>query len=182
MAPLDPTVAHTLDHADSSDEDDLIAALESDSEATLTHLREQRLQQLHAELAKAATLKELPGHGVYTSCREEKDLLHITTTTKFCVVHFMKPDFHRCGIMEAKLRVLAEKHYETRFIGVDVEDAPFVVARLGVQVLPCVMCFVDGVGRERILGFEGIGLYGGGVGAEVTGGRSVESSENGGGG
>ena len=38
----------------------------------------------------------------------------------------------------------------------DAGDAPFLVARLGVKVLPCVIAFVDGVGRERVVGFEGL--------------------------
>ena len=37
-----------------------------------------------------------------------------------------------------------------------VEDAPFLVERLGVKVLPCVIGFVDGVGVERVVGFEGL--------------------------
>lgn len=39
----------------------------------------------------------------------------------------------------------------------NVENAPFLVARLKIQVLPCVICFVDGVGTDRIVGFEGLG-------------------------
>jgi thioredoxin-like negative regulator of GroEL len=38
-----------------------------------------------------------------------------------------------------------------------VEHAPFLVTKLKVQVLPCIICFVDGVGVDRIIGFEGLG-------------------------
>lgn len=31
------------------------------------------------------------------------------------------------------------------------------MTRLGVQVLPCVIAFIDGVGADRIIGFEGLG-------------------------
>lgn len=40
---------------------------------------------------------------------------------------------------------------------IDVGNAPFLVEKLGVRVLPCVICFVDGVGVERVVGFEGLG-------------------------
>ncbi|KAK0940242.1 hypothetical protein LTR29_008140 [Friedmanniomyces endolithicus] len=161
MSTLDPTVARVLDHRpttdpDSGDEDALIAALESSQEETA--LRERRLQQLHAELSRAKTLKQQPGHGQYQEIKDEKELLTITTSTPLCVVHFMKPDFNRCRIMDQKLAVLAEKHLDTRFVSINVENAPFLVVKLGIQVLPCVISFKKAVSVDQILGFEGIGV------------------------
>ena len=40
---------------------------------------------------------------------------------------------------------------------IDVTNAPFLVTKLKVQVLPCVLSFIDGVNKDRILGFEGLG-------------------------
>jgi thioredoxin-like negative regulator of GroEL len=54
-------------------------------------------------------------------------------------------------------QALAPKHFDTRFIRINVDNAPFLVTRLKVQVLPCVIAFVDGVGKDRIIGFEGLG-------------------------
>lgn len=59
--------------------------------------------------------------------------------------------------MDKHLRTLAAAHYEARFVKVDVESAPFLVERLGVRVLPCVIAFVDGKGVGRIEGFEVLG-------------------------
>jgi len=163
MPALDEKVSHVLDRsrsaADSDDEDALIAELEDEgSDATFSALREKRLVQLHAELSRAKAIKsDKPGHGLYQEITDEKHLLDITTSTKLCVVHFMKPDFNRCGMMDDKLRVLAEKHFDTRFVSINVENAPFLVVKLGIQVLPCVIAFKDGVGADRIIGFEGIG-------------------------
>jgi thioredoxin-like negative regulator of GroEL len=39
----------------------------------------------------------------------------------------------------------------------NVENAPFLVTKLKVQVLPCVIAFVNGVTVDRIVGFEGLG-------------------------
>jgi len=39
----------------------------------------------------------------------------------------------------------------------NVENAPFLVTKLKVQVLPCVLAFVDGKSVDRIVGFEGLG-------------------------
>ena len=38
----------------------------------------------------------------------------------------------------------------------NVENAPFLVTKLKIQVLPCVLSFIDGVSVDRIVGFEGL--------------------------
>ncbi|KAF1915369.1 thioredoxin-like protein [Ampelomyces quisqualis] len=157
MAGLDPKVASVIDRAtrdNDSDEDALIASLEDDSE--LDAFREQRLQQLHAEFDRARRLKANE-HGTYTEIRDEKALMDITTGTKLCVVHFFKPDFNRCRIMDTHLESLAQSHYEARILKINVDNCPFLVTKLGIQVLPCVLAFIDGVGVDRIVGFEGLG-------------------------
>lgn len=105
MAQLDAKVAALVDSVskeDDSDEDALIAALEDDE--GLDAFREQRLQQLHAEFDKARQLRA-SSHGTYSEIKDEKALLDITTSTKLCVVHFFKPDFNRCRIMDQHLEV-----------------------------------------------------------------------------
>jgi len=173
MVGLDPKVASVIDRAtrdDDSDEDALIASLEDDS--SLDAFREQRLQQLHAEFDKARRLKANE-HGTYTEIKDEKALMDITTSTKLCVVHFFKPDFNRCRIMDTHLEVdirpnimktwlmlrqaLAPSHYEARILKINVDNCPFLVTKLGIQVLPCVLAFIDGIGADRIVGFEGLG-------------------------
>ncbi|ORY09911.1 thioredoxin-like protein [Clohesyomyces aquaticus] len=152
---LDPKVAALVDKAtkdEDSDEDALIAALEDDSE--LDAFREQRLQQLHAEFNKAQQLRA-SNHGIYAEIKDEKALMDITTSTQLCVVHFFKPDFNRCRIMDTHLESLAPAHYEARLLRINVDNCPFLVTKLKVQVLPCVIAFIDGVGVDRIVGFEG---------------------------
>lgn len=159
MSAIDSRVAAVLDHrdaADSDDEDALIAELEDDDSAAASALREKRLEQLHAEVARAKRMKQ-DAFGTYVEIKDEKDVLDLTTRTKLCVVHFMKPDFARCAIMDQKLAVLAAKHFDTRFVSVNVVNAPWLVVKLGIQVLPCVIPFIDGVSQDRILGFEGLG-------------------------
>ena len=108
MAHIDPTVASTLDsqlssgNVDEIDEDALLDSLDSDP--SLDHLREQRLQQLHTELTRAKHLQSQE-HGVHTEIKDEKAIMNITTSTKYCVVHFSKPDFARCGVMDSMLEV-----------------------------------------------------------------------------
>jgi hypothetical protein len=80
--------------------------------------------------------------------------------------------------MDDHLRLLASRHHSeededgVRFARIDVRDCPFVVEKLNVQVLPCVIGFVDGIAVERIVGFEG--LASGGLRDAVNGFRTVE--------
>ena len=83
--------------------------------------------------------------------------MEITTSVKKCIVHFYKPDFNRCRIMDGHLEALAGVHLEARFLRINVEHAPFLVTKLGVKVLPCVIAFMDGVSVDRVVGFEGLG-------------------------
>ncbi|KAF7868789.1 uncharacterized protein EAF02_009525 [Botrytis sinoallii] len=151
---LDPLVAKVLDHADSDDEDALIASLEEDP--AVDAFREQRLQQLHSEFTRAKSQKT-QGFGSYTEIKEEKALMDLTASVKYAVVHFSKDDFARCGVMDTHLSTLAPKHLDTRFLKIDVENAPFLVTKLNVKILPCVLVFIDGRSVDRIVGFEGLG-------------------------
>ncbi|ESZ91975.1 hypothetical protein SBOR_7632 [Sclerotinia borealis F-4128] len=151
---LDPLVASVLDRADSDDEDALIASLEEGP--AVDAFREQRIQQLHSELTRAKSQKT-QGFGNFTEIKEEKALMDLTTEVKYAVVHFSKNDFARCGVMDTHLATLAPKHLDTRFLKIDVENAPFLVTKLNVKILPCVLVFIDGRSIDRIVGFEGLG-------------------------
>lgn len=109
MPPLDSAVQAVLDRNvrtdEDEDEDALISALEED-DSHQDAFREQRLQQLHNELARAKTMRN-SDYGKYTEIKDEKQLMDITTSAKLCVVHFMKPDFTRCRLMDQKLEVRA---------------------------------------------------------------------------
>lgn len=110
MAELDPKVATVLDSRDVSsvkaaediDEDALIASLEDDPE--LDHLRERRIQQLHDELAREKSFREL-SHGTFDELLEEKQVMEIAASTERCVIHFYKPEFKHCATMNKHLLV-----------------------------------------------------------------------------
>ena len=58
------------------------------------------------------------------------------------------------------MQALAPKHFDTRFLRINVENAPFLVTKIKIQVLPCVVSYIKGTGVDRIIGFEGLGLTG----------------------
>lgn len=55
------------------------------------------------------------------------------------------PSMHRLASSQA----IAPKYFNTRFLRVFVENVPWLVEKLGIKVLPCVICFIDGVAKER---------------------------------
>jgi len=73
------------------------------------------------------------------------------------VIHFYHTNFKRCEIMDKHLARLAPKYFATRFIRVFVENVPWLVEKLMIKVLPCVVCFMDGVSKDRLIGFEELG-------------------------
>lgn len=44
---------------------------------------------------------------------------------------------------------LAAKHFNTKFLRVDVANVPFLVVKLEIKVLPCVIAFIDGVTKDK---------------------------------
>ncbi|KAI1005073.1 hypothetical protein K3495_g3141 [Podosphaera aphanis] len=150
------TVTLDSSHLASEDEDDLIASLEDDESASFSAFREQRIQQLHDEFSRAKAQRSA-GYGSYTEIHDEKTLMDLTTSCRYAVVHFFKQDFARCGVMDAHLETLSKAQYDTRFLKISVENAPFLVTKLSVRVLPCVICWVDGMSVDRLVGFEGLG-------------------------
>ncbi|KAI9793618.1 MAG: hypothetical protein M1833_000704 [Piccolia ochrophora] len=153
--------------SDTDSDASLFAALEasaaSSTSPTLAAHRAARLKALSTAPRPPRTttgsVPELP------TLPSDAAALSFTTTHHRCVLHFTHADFARCAVMDGHLRFLAGAHAgrygggeeETRFARVDVGDVPFLVGRLGVRVLPCVMGFVGGEGVGRVVGFEGLG-------------------------
>ncbi|RKP13612.1 thioredoxin-like protein, partial [Piptocephalis cylindrospora] len=133
------------------DEADLLDEIDNDPE--LTGYREQRLRELKEEADRAKTLRD-SDRGRYTELQSEKEVLKVSTSEKRCIIHFFHKEFRRCKIMDKHLDILAKTHIETRFCRIDVEKAHFLVEKLKIQILPCVVGFIDGVTADRLVGFE----------------------------
>ncbi|KAI8895297.1 thioredoxin-like protein [Globomyces pollinis-pini] len=141
-------------YQDESD-DELFKELEADDDHLMDRMREQRMSQLKRELAYQKKVNETR-YGIYETITSEKQVMLATTNTAKCVIHFGHKDFRRCHIMDKHLAIIARKHPDTKFIRVDVENVPFLVEKMDLKVLPCIISFIDGIGVDRLLGFEGV--------------------------
>lgn len=149
-----------------SDDEALFATLENEEDPSY---RDTRIQQLNAEFASAKNNRStntafatttLTHNDTYPTLSSDQSVLDHTTSSTRTLIHFYHPDFARCAVMDRALTQLAAAHHEVGFARVDVRNTPFLVEKLGIRVLPCVIGFKDGVGVERVVGFEGLGERG----------------------
>ncbi|KAI0068785.1 thioredoxin-like protein [Artomyces pyxidatus] len=133
---------------DERDEEDIFAELEAELENDDGPLRDHGLKELQREMELMKQMRE-DMHGKYSEITEEKEVIRTSAKEPRCVVHFYHSNFRRCEIMDKHLAAIAPKYFSTRFIRVFVESVPFLVEKLGIKVLPCVICFVDGVSKDR---------------------------------
>lgn len=127
----------------------------NEDDDSLEALRAKRRQQMKEAFDKKLKYQGL-GHGSYDEIEEEAFLKTVTASER-CIVHFYHKNFEKCKIMDMHLRRMPQKFFGTRFVRLDAEKAPFFVEKLGIQMLPCVIVFNDGVAKGRQVGFDGLG-------------------------
>lgn len=156
-----------------SDEDDFEELMElMDSPDAEAKYREERMAQLEQMMRESKYNKE---RAQLRTLTDESELFELTTKTAASrgllkhgggisgdnpgvVVHFFDANFATCKLMDERLTQLAERHFNTtHFVRIAAKDAPFLTARLQIQVLPCVIAYVNGVEKKRLLGFGELG-------------------------
>ncbi|CEP19580.1 hypothetical protein [Parasitella parasitica] len=144
------------DLEDFSDDDALFEELENEHDEESNTIREKRIKEIQEEFQRRNARAENQ-HGLYTDITKEKEFMDITVSDNYVVGHFYHKDFRRCKIMDTHLETLAQRYYDTRFIKIDVQNAPFLVDKLQIKVLPCVIAWVDGCAKTKIVGFDELG-------------------------
>ena len=142
-----------IDSDDDDDEfDDL---LEDDNDPVLEALRQKRM----AEIKKAHTQHAeniAKGHGQFRTITQDEFLPECTGSSEWVAIHFFHKDFERCQILDKHLEKIAKRHLSCKFLRIDVEKAPFFVAKLAIRTLPTLIVFHDGKAVKRLMGFEGL--------------------------
>ncbi|XP_020099476.1 thioredoxin domain-containing protein PLP3B-like [Ananas comosus] len=118
----------------------------------LEKLHAERVAALKKEVEKREVLKR-QGHGEYREI-SEGDFLGEVTGSEKVVCHFYHREFYRCKIMDKHLKALAPLYFNTKFIKIDAENAPFFVTKLAIKTLPCIVLFRNGVAFDRLVGFQ----------------------------
>ncbi|KAL5683246.1 hypothetical protein ACJX0J_009631, partial [Zea mays] len=81
-------------------------------------------------------------------------LVHVCSWIIILICHFYHHEFYRCKIMDKNLKTLALVYVGIKFVKLDVENAPFFVAKLAIKALPCVILFKKGIDVDRLVGFQ----------------------------
>jgi hypothetical protein len=141
-------------HDDSDDDFDYLL---DEEDPGLAHLREVRIAQLKQEQITRATNRSL-GHGTLRTIVQDEFLTECTGSSRFVCVHFFQDEFERCKIMDFHLKVIAEEHYECKFLRIDAAKAPFFVTKFKIQTLPSLFLYDNGKEIGRLTGFDGLAI------------------------
>lgn len=149
-----------LDH-----ELDQYDALLNDDDA-LDRLRERRLRELKQTQQQRNVWKD-QGHGVYSELvgtDTAKAFFDVTKQSERLVVHFYRPSTRYCDIFHKHLAAIAETHWETRFIKINVESSQegnkglqYLIDKLHIHVMPTVVLIHKRKQVHQFRGFDDLG-------------------------
>lgn len=139
------------------DVDKLLEDIENEDDEEY-ELREKRIQELkshfgaisHAASTRAGAL------GTINDSLTEEEVMQRVARDSAALIFFHQPQYARCQTMRSKLTVVAEKHVELQIYSLEATRAPFLVSKLSVKVLPCLVMYRNGENVGRIVGFEGL--------------------------
>ena len=58
--------------------------------------------------------------------------------------------------MDKHMKIICQQFPNTQFLYIDAQKAPFFVERLSIRTLPTLCIFINGVLKDKILGFTGL--------------------------
>jgi hypothetical protein len=150
-------------------------ALLDANDSELEKLREKRLQQMKQAADQKRKWIE-NGHGVYSDLEGgqhggdvAKAFFEAAKSSSRMVVHFYRPTTRSCDVFHRALSELAPRHPETRFVKINVEGcddiresgsgvgAKYLVEKLGIVVMPTLLCVKDRKAEHHLRGFDELG-------------------------
>ncbi|CCW63624.1 unnamed protein product [Phytomonas sp. EM1] len=130
---------------------------DDDEDMELQQLRRTRMQQM-MHLRDQEAVWRSKQHGQYREIDQDA-FFNVVVREKGgsdqCCIHFYHKDFETCKVMDRRLSELAQATLSIRFVKIDAERAPFLVDRLRITTLPCLLMFKNDLCVDRILGFSG---------------------------
>jgi len=147
-------------------------ALLDANDSELEILRERRLAAMKKAQEQKQRWRAL-GHGTYKAIGEgqhgadtAKEFFDASKESDRLVVHFHRPSTRSCDVFHAHLEKLAQKHLETRFVKINVDQcaedgagggASYLVDKLGIVVMPTIVIIKNRKAIHHIRGFDELG-------------------------
>ena len=132
---------------------------DDDDDDELEFLRERRMVAMK-HLAQKEQVWRSKQHGQYREIGQDDFFATVVREkggSDDVAVHFYHKDFERCKILDRHLSDLAQNFLSVKLVKIDVEKSPFLVEKLKVTVLPCIVLFHNDVAVDRIIGFDDLG-------------------------
>lgn len=130
--------------------------LERNDVDELDRMRERRLEQMKKNNKKKREFAAI-GHGKYTEILDQKDFFDVAKTSNRACVHFYRDSTWRCKIIDKHLEVIAQKHFNCRFVKINAEKSQYLCQKLRILMLPCVVLVKDGATAHCFVGFDEFG-------------------------
>lgn len=147
-------------------EDEILQELEAEMDADFDHkYRQRRIEELARELKESKSnanqlRQEVSGQDNVITLLSDKEVIDRTLQNTFTVIHFFNENFQTCRIIDDKLQEISRKHLGVRFFRVDATKTPFLVAKLGLKVLPVLVFYRKGLEADRVVGLERLSQHG----------------------
>ena len=134
-----------------SEEDSDDEYLNDAEDLELERIRKKRLAQMKKKQANRTK-----GFGDYMEIIEGEFLKQVTTYKKVAC-HFYHDEFVSCKILDKHMKILAHQYPDVKFLKLNVQKSPFMVQKLGIKTLPTIVFFIDGIAKDRMIGFHELG-------------------------
>jgi len=148
-------------------------ALLEAKDSTLEGIRQRRIAQMKKAQEQNQKWRAL-GHGTYTAIGEgqhggdtAKEFFDASKESERLIVHFHRPSTRICDVFHSHLEKLAQKHLETRFVKINVDQcaedgasgggASYLVDKLGIHVMPTIVIIKDRKAVHHLRGFGELG-------------------------
>ncbi|KAJ8971024.1 hypothetical protein NQ314_000943, partial [Rhamnusium bicolor] len=122
----------------------------------LEQLRLNRIKELQKQEEKRKIWLS-NDHGKYEELAEEKMFFDIIKKSENVVIHFYTSNSPRCLIVDKHLKILAQKHIETRFTKLNAEKCPFLSENLKIKTIPSIVLVQNSIMIDKIVGFTQLG-------------------------
>lgn len=135
--------------------DNEIHRLENLDDDEMERLRQKRVLDLKKQREKAREWAA-KGHGDYRHLLSEKEFFQEMKGEERMVCHFFRNNWP-CQIMDKHLKILSQKHLETKFVKIDAEKSPYLTEKLRIFMLPTLALIKHEKTVDYVVGLDELG-------------------------
>jgi len=122
-------------------------------EDDLEELRAKRLETLkNKEIRRSKWLQN--NHGRFHELQDQKDFFANVKSTKHVICLFYSKTSHWTKPLQEHLTLIAQKHLECKFLQIEAANAPFLIERLQIWMMPTLVLAKDNKVSTQLRGLD----------------------------